>query len=151
MTTGDALIRSRMKSLDMPDIGEHAFVHPPALEEATVAVVTSAGLQRPGDEIWSQGNQSFRQFGASERDLTLSHVSNNFDRSGFVADLNVVYPLDRLEELAADGVIGSVSDVHFSFMGALDETMSTLRQDTGPAAAEILKQAGTDVVLLTPV
>ncbi|MEM1249419.1 MAG: glycine/sarcosine/betaine reductase selenoprotein B family protein [Acidobacteriota bacterium] len=151
MKVGDATIRSRMAGLDLPDVGEPAFVRPPTLAEATVAVVTSAGLQRPGDDIWKQGDQSFRQFNASERDLTLSHVSNNFDRSGFVADLNVVYPLDRLDELATEGVIGAVSSTHLSFMGALDETMSTLRHDTGPAAAEVLKEAGTDVVLLTPV
>jgi D-proline reductase (dithiol) PrdB len=29
-------------------------------------------------------------------------------------------PLDRLRELAADGVIGSVAQTHYSFMGAAD-------------------------------
>jgi hypothetical protein len=36
-------------------------------------------------------------------------------------------------------------------MGALDEVMSTIREDTGPAAAKLLLDDGVDVVLLTPV
>ncbi len=32
-----------------------------------------------------------------------------------------------------------------------DETMSTIRLDSGPAAAAALRQIGVDVVLLTPV
>ena len=151
MTTGDALIRSNMAGIDVPSFETTAFHLPPPLEQATVSVVTTAGLQRPGEEIWKNGEQSFREFGREERQLTTSHLSNNFDRSGLVADLNVVLPLDRLEEMAAEGVIGAVGSLHLSFMGALDETMSTLRQDTGPAAAERLKEEGTDVVLLTPV
>lgn len=60
-------------------------------------------------------------------------------------------PLDRLDELAAQGTIGRVSSLHLSLLGAQDETMSTIRLDTGPAAAAAFIDAGTDVVLLTPV
>ncbi len=151
MSSGDALIRANSARTEIPDLGAPAFTQPPPLQEATVAVVTSAGLQRPGEDIWQANEQNFRTFERTERNLTISHLSNNFDRSGLVADLNVVFPLDRLEEMAADGTIGSVAPQHLSFMGALQDGMSTLIQDTGPAAAEQLKAAGTDVVLLTPV
>jgi D-proline reductase (dithiol) PrdB len=61
-------------------------------------------------------------------------------------------PLDRLDEMAVDGEIGSVADVHISFMGAqVDSTLETIRLDTGPAAAQVLKDDQVDVVLLTPV
>ena len=59
-------------------------------------------------------------------------------------------PIDRLEELAVTGEIGGVSETHLSFMGAQNETMSSIRNDTGPSAAKLLKEAGVDVVLLTP-
>jgi D-proline reductase (dithiol) PrdB len=42
----------------------------------------------------------------------------NFDRTGLQEDWNVAFPLERLKELAADGVIGSVAETHYSFMGA---------------------------------
>ena len=52
-------------------------------------------------------------------DLSLSHVSVNFDRTGMQADWNVAFPLDRLKELARDKVIGSIAAFHYSFMGAI--------------------------------
>jgi D-proline reductase (dithiol) PrdB len=48
----------------------------------------------------------------------MSHISVNFDRTGFHQDLNVVFPINRLGELVADGTVGSMASVHYSFMGA---------------------------------
>jgi D-proline reductase (dithiol) PrdB len=53
-------------------------------------------------------------------DLVMTHLSTNFDRTGFQQDWNIVFPLDRLKELAAEGVLGSVAYFHYSFMGATD-------------------------------
>ena len=110
-----------------------------------------AGLRKEGDAAWNPFDKSFRNFDKADRDMQLGHLSPNFDRSGFAADLNVVYPIDRLEEMAEEGVIGKVADTHLSFMGAQDDTMSSIRMDTGPAAAKLLKDQGTDIVLLTPI
>ncbi len=67
-------------------------------------------------------------------------------------DLNVVYPVDRLAELAALATIGSVADRHIAFMVAQpDHTLTTLRLDTWTGAARLLLDDGVDVVLLTPV
>jgi D-proline reductase (dithiol) PrdB len=43
-------------------------------------------------------------------DTLMSHVSINFDRAGFQRDLNVVYPMDRMRELAPEGVIAFCRD-----------------------------------------
>ena len=147
----DKVIREGTRGLEVPQFPNPAFHLPPAVSDAKVAIVTSAGLQRAGEKTWGQGDESFRVFDLSERDLTSSHLSNNFDRSGIVADLNVAYPIDRLEELAADGAIGQVAPRHLSFMGALNETMTTIREDSGLAAARLLRDDGVDIVLLTPV
>ncbi len=61
-------------------------------------------------------------------------------------------PLDRLDEMAAEGKIGSVANTHISFMGAQpDHTLETIRLETGPAAAKVLLEDEVNVVLLTPV
>ena len=131
--------------------GTTACASAPALEVARVAIVTTAGLVGPEGGIWTLG-QGYIVHPGDRRDFRLAHASSNFDRSGFAADVNVVYPVDRLHEMAADGRIGSVAAQHISFMGAQpDHVLETLRLDTGPAAAKVLRDDGVDVVLLTPV
>ena len=80
--------------------------------------------------------------------LVMSHVSINFDRTGFQRDPNVVYPIDPLRELAMRGTIGAVAPTHFSVMGSTDpRTMEgTADQIVGQA-----RQDRTDAVLLVPV
>jgi D-proline reductase (dithiol) PrdB len=69
-----------------------------------------------------------------------------------MVDLDVVYPIDRLEELAEQGVIGDVASRHLSFMGAVGgASLQSIILDTGPAAAKVLVEDGVDVVVLTPV
>jgi D-proline reductase (dithiol) PrdB len=81
-------------------------------------------------------------------DLLCSHISINFDRTGFQEDWNVVFPLDRLNELAAEGRIGSVGATHYSFMGAADplEMEAAARE-----VADRLREDGVDAVILPPV
>ena len=135
----------------MFDFGDTPAAIAPRLSEARVAIVTTAGLRPDGQGTWTLG-QGFVVLDDAERSLTLAHSSPNFDRTGVAVDLNVVYPVDRLHELTDRGVIGSVASQHLAFMGAqVDHTLTTLRLDTGPAAAELLLADGVDVVLLTPV
>lgn len=149
----DRDIKGMFDVLPHPEFERPAFRLPPDLADATVAIVTTAGLSVAQDSEFSgAGDQSFRVLPAGDGRLKLSHMSPNWDRSGLAADLNVVLPHDRLVELAADGVIGAVAPRHYSFMGAQrDATLSTIRLDTGPEVAKLLRQDGVDVVLLTPV
>ncbi len=149
---GDEQVREAVAGLEGYAFDEMPWTVPPPLSQSRVAVVTTAGLRPDGGADWNPGDQSFTLLPADRRDLVLAHFSPNFDRTGWLVDPNVVFPLDRLDELAAEGVIGSVADVHVSFMGAqIDHTLETIRLDTGPAAARALLDDGVDVALLTPV
>jgi D-proline reductase (dithiol) PrdB len=81
-------------------------------------------------------------------DQLISHVSINFDRAGFQRDRNVVFPLDRLRELAAEGVIGGVAGSHYTVMGSTDPVAMAEAADQ---IAGQLQQERIDAVLLTPV
>jgi D-proline reductase (dithiol) PrdB len=150
--TADAVMRATVADMPLPDLPPPAFTAPPPLQEARVAVVTTAGLMRHGEAAWGHDDPSFRTFHRDERDLMVGHVSMSFDRSGAIVDRNVVVPIDRLSEMAAAGLIGSVADRHLSFMGALRamDLLTTLVNDSGPAAAEVLRADDVDVVLITP-
>ena len=150
--SGDAAMRAFGEQLPVPEFETTAFTKlQKPLAACTVAIVTSAALHRQDQEGFAPDDSGFRDIDRADRDLVLGHWSPNFDRSGFQLDLNVVYPIDRLEELAADGVIGEVAETHYAFAGNQPDTVSEIRLDTGPACAQQLLSAGVDVVVLTPV
>ena len=91
----------------------------------------------------------YETFSRVARDLKLGHHSVNFDRGGFAADINVVYPIDRLEELLEEGVIGDVASNHYSFAGNQPATLSEIRLDSGPSCAREMIKEDVDIVLLT--
>ena len=151
MPDNDQAMRNFVATLPVPEFAETPFTTPPPLQDARVAIVTSAALYREGDPPFGVPDVHFETIPDDARDLKLGHVSPNFDRAGFAADLNVVYPVDRLHELADRGAIGSVAGFHYAFAGNQPDTVSELRLDTGPACARKLREDGVDVVLLTPV
>ncbi len=142
--------RSAILALDVPAAESQPFVDGSPLSERRVAIVTSAALHRRGDAPFSAGSAEFRVLPAAlpTRDLVMSHVSINFDRTGWSRDANVVYPIDRLRELAAEGVIGAVADTHYSVMGSTDPRAMVATAD---AMAKAMHAEGVDAVLLCPV
>ena len=152
MTGGDAAMRAYSAQQPVPEFDSPAFtLLGKLLSEARVAIVTSAALHRPDQDRFAPADTSFRALDRTDRDLVLGHWSPNFDHSGFQLDVNVVYPIDRLEEFAAEDVIGDAAPRHFAFAGNQPETVSEVRLDTGPACAAELLADGVDVVVLTPV
>ena len=77
------------------------------------------------------------------------HWSPNFDAVGFAYDMNTVFPLDCLDELAKRGVIGAIADKHLAYAGNQFD-LSAIRVDSGPAGGKWLKYQGVDIVLMTP-
>jgi D-proline reductase (dithiol) PrdB len=82
------------------------------------------------------------------KDLLISHVSINFDRAGFQRDVNVVYPVDRLRELASTGVIAGVADTHYTVMGSTDPV--GMGESADRIAAQMRREQ-IDAVVLAPV
>lgn len=143
--------REHLRAKDLPRYDATPWVEGPPLAERRVALVTTAGLHRVGDEAFTTVDLSYRVIpGDADLDaLTMTHSSVHFDRSGFREDVNVVFPLDRLRELAAESTIGSVADHHYSLMGA-----GWPPEMVGPTADEVarlLREDHVDAVCLVPV
>ena len=148
----DEQLRTTLGGLKSFAFDDVPWTTPKPLHESRVAIVTTAGLRVESNADWNAGDQGFTQIPHDAENLTLAHYSPNFDRVGWVLDKNVVFPIDRLHEMAEEGIIGSVANTHVSFMGAQpDHTLETIRLDSGPAAAKLLKDDEVDLVLLTPV
>lgn len=105
---------------DLPDYDDTPCAEGPALKDRKIAIITTAGLHRREDKEFTPGVGEYRIIpsDADMNDLIMSHVSTNFDRTGFQQDLNIVFPIERLRELAESGEVGEVADYHYAFMGA---------------------------------
>jgi D-proline reductase (dithiol) PrdB len=142
--------RDTVVAAPCPTFETQPFVGGPPLAQRRVAIVSSAALIRRGDKPFPFGSAECRFLPAAlpAGELLTSHVSINFDRAGFQRDLNVVYPIDRLRELAAEGVIGGVAETHFTVMGSTDPAGMTATADQ---IAGQLRQERIDSILLSPV
>jgi len=128
------------------------FVRPRRpLAESRLALVTTAGIHLRGDPPFTGGDQSFRAIPTAtpSTEIVQSHASIGFDRTAFQRDINVVFPVDRVRELVADDVIGSLASTYYSFMGAQRPPYDTLLYDSGPEVARRLRADGVEVVFLT--
>ena len=137
-------------ALPCHDYETKPWVKGPPIKERRVAIISTAGLQRRDDRPYAFDANDYRIIpgSTSPGDIVMSHISSNFDRSGFQQDYNIAFPLDRLREMAADGEIASVAEYHYSFMG------STHPDDMEPTArhlAGLLKSDNVDAVVLIPV
>jgi D-proline reductase (dithiol) PrdB len=81
-------------------------------------------------------------------DVVMSHVLLNFDLTGFQQDLNVCFPIERMHELAEEGVIGSVGKFHSMVSGAAHPSDLEV---SARSTARTMKEGGVDTVLLVPI
>jgi len=145
-----AEMAKRLSELECPDFTTTPRVEGPPISQRRVAIVSSAGLTVRGDRVFRGRDPDYRAIPSTTaaNDLLCSHISINFDRNGFQEDWNVVFPLDRLNELAEQGTIGSVAAMHYSFMGATDPVQMV---DGAKEVAGKLRADHVDAVLLTSV
>lgn len=139
-----------LPALPCPTFDTQPWVRDGALSTRTVAIVSTAGLMMRGERPVTANDVRYRPIphDADARDVLMSHVSVNYDRTGFQRDMNVVFPRDRLQELADAGVIGAAARTHYSAMGAVEP--ERLEGQTRELAARLASE-GVDSAVLLPV
>ena len=113
-----------------------------------MALVTSSGVHLRSDRPFDlYSDASFRVIPgrALPDDLQITH--RGYDRRDAARDVNLVFPLPRLRELAAEGIIGRVADEHYGF-GLTVKAEELLAP--GREVGRRLHQAGVDLALLVP-
>jgi len=142
--------RTTIADLECPTYAQTPFTAAPAANQREVAIVSSAGLIVRGERPLLPSEAGYRAIASTvdDGDILCSHVSTNFDRTGFQQDLNVMLPRARLQELAGDGTIGGATDTHYSFMGA---TAPEALEDKARELGGALLALGVNTVVLAPV
>jgi D-proline reductase (dithiol) PrdB len=128
------------------------------LPEATVALVTSAGISLKSDPPFDMerekreptwGDRSYREIprDTTEKDTVVNHLHIN--TTWIREDLNVVLPLARMAELEHEGIIGRLAPTAYAFYGYQWQTTEFLGTAIAPIARK-LRLEGVDAVLLSP-
>jgi D-proline reductase (dithiol) PrdB len=121
------------------------------LSKCRIALLSSGGIhlkdQPPFNSV--KNDLSWREIpiDAAPRDFRISHYSKNAQR---VQDFNTVFPLERLRELAAEGFVGSLAPIAFTFMGRIFKR-TELQKEMTPGIVERLRLLDVDAALLVPV
>ena len=119
------------------------------LKEMTIALATAAGVHLKTDKRFNlAGDFTYRLIPGDSPTSELMVSHGGYDNGDVNKDVNCMFPLDRLRELAAEGFIKAVAPIHVGFMGG-GGNQEKFKNETGPAIAKILKDEGVDAVLLT--
>ncbi len=128
------------------------------LSDCTIALISSGGLALKSDQPfdqeiernnpwWSDPSYRIIPNTAITEDVTIYHL--HVDPSPVSQDLNVLLPLQRLQELEETGEIGRAAPSHYAFMGYTVQPQALLAKTT-PAIITHLQDDGVDVVVLIP-
>jgi D-proline reductase (dithiol) PrdB len=121
------------------------------IRDSRVGLVASGGIYVVGQVAFHyKDDASIRAISSSvhTHDLRVTHFA--YDMTDARRDPNVVFPIDALRELAAEGVIGELAEHGYSFMGGI-YSVRRVKEELAPAICERLRAEKVDVVLLVPV
>lgn len=119
------------------------------LKEMRVALATAAGVHLKSDQRFNlAGDTSYREVpgDAPTSELMVSH--GGYDNGDVNKDVNCMFPIDRLRELAEQGFIKEVAPIHYGFMGGGGD-QDAFSQVTGPEIAQKLVEENIDAVVMT--
>ena len=143
-----AIGRGFISRLEKYTFDNPAWTIPKEKSSSRVSIVSSAAISRRGDKPFSWLANNHRVIEKDNLDLVMTHVAVEYDRTAWQQDINTILPIDRLEELAKNGEIGSVSNEHYSFIGSSDPIKM---ERSAKEVAERMKDDAVDTVFLVPV
>jgi len=132
------------------------------LAECKFGLVTSGGLYHRGLEppfdvarekqepTW--GDPTYRTLPSDIRQAEVEASHLHLNTRDMLEDFNILLPIHRFQELAAEGRIGGLAKHAYSFMGyqGFPSDATAWQETYGPQVAEKLKAEEVDCVLLTP-
>ncbi|GAX89937.1 glycine/sarcosine/betaine reductase selenoprotein B family protein [Effusibacillus lacus] len=127
--------------------------NPMALKDMTIMIVSTAGAhlkeQNPFD---TAGDATYRVIPGDVQagDMTVTHGApkEHYNTDEPKKDINCIFPIDRLRELATEGFIKGLAEKHISMMGYAMR-LNQINQETAPAIAKEVTKSQADAVILT--
>ena len=119
------------------------------LKDMTIALATAAGVHHKEDKRFNlAGDFTWRKITDQMKSSELMVSHGGYDNGDVNKDINCMFPIDRIHELAKEGFIKACAPVHAGFMGG-GGNQEKFKHETGPAIAEMFKEEDVDAVILT--
>ncbi len=119
------------------------------LKDMTVGLATAAGVHlKDQDKFNLAGDFSLREIPGDIDPVELMVTHGGYDQGDVNKDINCMFPIERMNELAKEGFIKGLAPVNVGFMGGGGD-QDKFKNETGPKAAEIFAEHEVDAVLLT--
>ena len=113
------------------------------LSECRLSFVSTSGVQPktslPFDTVHPVGDYTFRRVPSDSRTEDLEIHQLKYPTFGAREDLNVIFPIERLQEFAQEGVIGGLTENFYTFIGYNmdpERLQNTLAKNLAAAIAE---------------
>jgi hypothetical protein len=118
------------------------------LEDTSICIVSTAAVRHKDDTPFvTDGDATWRVI-ASETDAKdLRYDDTHYDHACVDRDMNCVFPIDRVRELAAERRVGGLTLRHFSL--GYSQALRELREKTIPALVREVDRERPGAVLLT--
>ena len=141
--------------------GEYRWAHnvddPPwaplakPLSECIVGLIASGGIYQVGQVAFTHKDDVTHREIPTDLDLEDLRVTHfAFDQTDARRDPNVIFPIEPLRSLAAEGFIGGLTSHGLTFMGGI-YSQRRLAEELIPVLVDRTLELGADVVLLVPV
>ncbi len=124
------------------------------LSSSKLLLISSAGAylpaqDRPFNAKSLLGDYSIRTFPLTSSLSDLDYAHDHYDQEAVRRDAQVLLPLEHLQDLVDEQVIGSLSNKVISFMG-YQPFVNKVVKKTIPAILRIVKAEAVDAALLVP-
>ncbi len=123
------------------------------LSEARLCFVSTAGVQpknsTPFDTVHPVGDYTFRRVPSNSKVSDLEIHQLKYPTAGAKRDLNVIFPIERLQELVKEKIIGELAENFYSFIG-YNMDAERLENTLAEIIAAAIEAEKPDAVLLAP-
>ena len=123
------------------------------LTACTVSLLTSGGVSRCGMPPFDPDARNDLRLDSVEQDAPSNDFQihdSYYDHGDADRDLNCIFPIDRLREMADRGEIGRVAPRHWSgFMGRIYKRRAVM-EEKAPELVAHLKEDGVDILVAVP-
>lgn len=119
------------------------------IAKSRIALISSGGIMYRDQPRFHREDASYRRIPIDARPDELSVWHFGYPTRDAERDVNCVFPVTRMRELEASGVIGELVDPAFTFMGGIYSARK-VRDELAPQIVDELTRAHADAFFLVP-